>query len=345
LAEIAFVAPLTGPEAVVGVPMMETVRLAVEAASQNASLPFQLELAPFDDEADPSKARALAEHLAADESVLGVVGHKNSGPCAAAGPVYASAGLAQLTPSATNTGLAQQGWPTFFRLCADNERQARAAAQFALAELQVDRVAAIHDDTDYGRPLVETFVSVIESGRAEVVLVERVSLGQRDFGPTVEALASVSPDLIYFGLTEIESAHLVRALREADISRLCFGADGGRTSPFPELAAEAAEGVYETYAGADPAANPAGRDFLRACEQAYGRCPIFGAEAYDAALVLLESIRRAGVPSRSAVLEKIRELDGFEGVTGPISFTSEGNRCDAQVTIWQVLSGEMILLP
>ena len=245
LAKIAFVAPLTGPEAVVGVPMMKTVRLAVEAFRQDASLPFELQLVGFNDEADPGKARTVAERLAADESVLGVVGHKNSGPCAAAGPIYASAGLAQLTPSATNTRLAQQGWPTFFRLCADNERQARAAARFALAELQVTRVATVHDNTDYGRPLAETFISAVEDGGAEVVLVEEVALGQRDFRGTVEALAGAEADLIYFGLTEIESSYLVRTLHDVGVSSLCFGADGGPTSPFPDLAGEVAEGVYE----------------------------------------------------------------------------------------------------
>ena len=325
-------------------PMMKTVRLAVEAARRDGSLPFDLELVPVDDQAEPDKARTVAEHLASDGSVLGVVGHKNSGPCRAAGPVYASAGLVQLTPSATNTGLAQHGWPTFFRLCADNDRQAHAAARFALTELQVRRVAAVHDNTGYGRPLAETFVSAVEGGGAEVALMEEVALGQREFQATVESLAATQVDLIYFGLTEIESSHLVRALRQAGVSSACFGADGGRTSPFPELAGESAEGVYETYAGADPTASPAGREFLRACEQAYGKCPIFGTEAYDAAQVLLEAIREARVPSRDAVLENVRELSGFEGVTGPIAFAPDGNRCNAQVTIWQVRGGEMTLL-
>ncbi|MFZ5916450.1 MAG: branched-chain amino acid ABC transporter substrate-binding protein [Chloroflexota bacterium] len=340
VAKIAFLAPLTGAESVVGVPMMQAVALAVAEANARFEFPFSVELLALDDEANPLKARQLAESLTRDRAVVGVVGHKNSGPSAAAGAVYAAAGLAQITPSSTNSDLARQGWPTFFRICADNDRQATAAARYAQESLGVRRLAVIHDGTDYGLPLAETFASAAVDGGAEVALLERVALGQREFGATVARIEAVAPDLVYFGLTEIESAYLTRDLRRAGVESLLFGADGGRQSPFPRLAGKAAEGVYETYAGVEPETLA----FVQACESRYGHCPIFGPEAYDAASLLLEALRRAGAVDRRAVLAELQTLDGFEGATGALAFEANGNRRDARVTIWRVVDGEMRLL-
>ncbi len=344
MAKIAFLAPLSGPESVVGIPMMHAVALAIEEAREAGQVPFPVELLALDDQADPHKARELAQVLIKDSEVVGVVGHKNSGPSRAAGAVYAAGGLAQITPSSTNSDLARQGWQTFFRVCATNDDQAAAAARYALDVLQVQRVAVVHDNTDYGCPLAEAFISTIRQGGAQMVLVEAIRLGQRAFGDTVNRLKAVECDLIYFGLTEIESAFLTRALRAAGVRAQLFGADGGRGSPFPRLAGEAAEGVYETYAGVDAWSMPKAQTFLNRYQGRYGDCPIFGPEAYDAACILLEAIRRTGAPDRGAVLAELKGLNDFVGVTGPVLFRPDGNRQNARVTIWQVIRGEMTLL-
>jgi len=356
-ARIAFVAPLTGPESVVGVPMMQAVALAVDEANHGRQhhrhlgslLPCAVELVALDDEANPARARALAARLVEDGEVIGVVGHKNSGPSAAAGSIYAAGGLPQISPSSTFSDLARQGWPTFFRMCADNDLQAVSAARFAVDRLEAVRVAAVHDNSDYGRPLAETFVSTVEKGGAEVVLVEAVQLGQREFDDAVRRLHQAACDLVYFGLTEIESSFLTRALRAAGVTAHLLGADGGRQSPFPRLAGAAAEGVWETYAGQDAQASPGGRAFLQAYEGRFGgrqhhpalECPIFGPEAYDAARVLLEALRRAGAPERKGVLAELKALGGFSGATGDISFEPNGNRHGAQATMWRVVNGAM----
>jgi branched-chain amino acid transport system substrate-binding protein len=337
--QLAFVAPLTGDESIVGVPMMHIVELAVESASAN--FPFSIQLLALDDRARPDVARELARSLVEDHTVVGVVGHKNSGPSYAAAPLYAAAGLAQITPSSTNSDLARQGWSTFFRVCADNDRQAVAAASYALQGLGARRVTVVHDGTAYGWPLAERFVTSIEERGGQVVLVESVELGQKRFAETARRLGDAHADLIYFGLTEIESSLLINELRAAGIMIDCLGADGGRQSPFPRLAGVAGEGCYETYAGVDAASQPRGRAFLDAFEARFGPCPIFGPEVFDAASLLLAALRQAVEPTRQAVLEQLSQITPLEGVTGPVSFEPNGNRRDAAVSIWRVRHGAM----
>src|SRR3989442_213224 len=133
--------------------MLRTVEMAVADARARG---IEVEVRAVDDREDESAAARAAADLVSDPSVIAVIGHKNSGPSGAAGPIYAAAGLAQVTQCSTDNALSHAGWPTFFRLCADNERQAAVAAEFAYSRLRPATSAhavAVHDGTDYGRPL------------------------------------------------------------------------------------------------------------------------------------------------------------------------------------------------
>ncbi len=170
---IGFAAPLSTPQAIVGEPMLRTVEMAV---ADSRARGLDVEVRAVDDRENEQVAARVAAELAADPSVIAVIGHKNSGPSGAAAPVYAAAGLTQVTQCSTNNALSRAGWPTFFRLCADNERQASVAAEFAYKRDPSARVVAVHDGTDYGRPLVQAFAARLQalSGRAVPLLAMHV---------------------------------------------------------------------------------------------------------------------------------------------------------------------------
>src|SRR5256885_2918689 len=134
--------------------MLKTVQLAADDARARG---IDLDVKAFDDREDERHAGEVAAEIVADPSVIAVVGHKNSGPSKAAAPVYAAAGLAQVTQCSTDNSLSRSGWRTFFRMCADNERQAAVAAEYAHSTLPFASVVAVHDGTDYGKPLVQAF--------------------------------------------------------------------------------------------------------------------------------------------------------------------------------------------
>ncbi|MFN8453117.1 MAG: branched-chain amino acid ABC transporter substrate-binding protein [Anaerolineae bacterium] len=344
IAKIAFAAPLTGDQAIVGIPMSHCAELAVSQANARGDLPCRLVFQAEDDQADSVQAQVVARRLVADPEVMGIVGHKNSGPSAAGAPVYSAAGLVQLVPSSTNPSLSRQGYRTFFRLCAHDAVQGRVAAQYAVRALGARRVAVIHDQTDYGRPLAEMVQTTIGQEGAEVVLFEGIREGQTDFGETVARLGQLAPDLIYFALTEIESSILARQLRAAGVQAALFGTDGSRESQFLPLAGEAAEGVYQTYAGVDPDSTPAAQSFVAAFQAQYGPAPVYGLEVYDATNLLIAALARAGRLDRERVRQEVAAMRDFVGVTGPVQFDAHGDRLDPQVSLWRVEGGQMRLL-
>ncbi len=344
LAKIGFAAPFTGDQAIVGVPMCQCAELAVDQANERGDRPFHLVLQADDDRAEPIQAEVVARQFVADPAVIGVVGHKNSGPSAAAAPIYHTAGLTQITPSSTNPQLSQHGYRTFFRLCAHDSVQGKVAAQYAVRVLGVKRVTIIHDQTDYGHPLARVVQATIRQEKADVVLFEGINEGGTDFSPTVRRIQRLSPDLVYFALTEIESSILARQLRAAGVEALLFGTDGSRESQFLPLAGGAAEGVYQTYAGIDLESATIAQTFVQEFNARYGPVPVYGLEVYDATNLLIAALAQVGKPDRQSVLQAIAETQDFQGVTGPIQFEPNGDRQDPQVSIWRVEQGQMRLL-
>jgi branched-chain amino acid transport system substrate-binding protein len=336
---IGFAAPLTTPQAIVGLPMLRTVELAAADAHARG---LDIAIRAVDDREDESVAAQAAAELAADPSVVAVIGHKNSGPSRAAGPVYAEAGLAQVTQCSTDNALSRAGWPTFFRLCADNERQAAVAAQFAHAHLPSASAVAVHDGTDYGRPLVQAFASRLEALSGRPVRVLAMHVGQEDFAEIVDVIRDAQAGIIDFGATEIESSKLMRALHAAGVKAQVISSEGGPDNPLARLAGPAGEGSIHTYAGADPLATAASRSLVRRCEAEFGETPSYLVECYDAVSLIAAALEK-GAATRKEVRDAIASTD-FEGIGGRIRFDTHGDRIDAPVSLWRVVSGRMVPL-
>ncbi|MFN8475329.1 MAG: branched-chain amino acid ABC transporter substrate-binding protein [Anaerolineae bacterium] len=345
---LGFAAPFSGPQAIVGRPMSQAAQLAVDEANEQHELPFRLELRAEDDGATPEGARAVAESFVADEALLGVVGHKNSGPSGVGAPLYAAAGLAQIAPSSTNSALSQQGYATFFRMCAHDALQGSVAARYAVRVLGARSVVVLHDGTDYGKPLAEEVAATVEREGARLALFEGIQEGGQDFSATVSRIQTIRPDLVYFGLTEIESSIVARQLRQAGVQTTLFGTDGSKESQFLPLAGEAGEGVYQTYAGVDIDCTPTAHAFAARYRARYGEPPVYGAEVYDAVGLFVAALRAAvqdDAPlTRQAILARLRSGHAFDGATGRILFDGHGDRVDPTITLWRVEGGAMRLL-
>ncbi len=285
--------------------MLQTVELAAADARARG---IDIAIKPVDDREDEGVAAEVAADLVADPHVIAVIGHKNSGPSKAAGSVYAAGGLAQVTQCATDNSLSRSGWPTFFRLCATNERQASVAAQFAHARFPDGHAVGVHDGTDYGRPLVDAFANGFGRLSGSPVLVLGMQVGQEEFSEIVDVVRRVRPDVVQIGGTEIEDSKLVKALRAAGITALVMSSEGGPDNPVVRLAGSAGEGMVHTYAGSDPGGSEASRELLTRCRATFGETPSYMVECYDALMVIAAALEK-GATTRAAVRDAIAQTD------------------------------------
>ena len=97
--KIGAAGPYTGDVSKIGLDGLNAIKMAVEEANAAGGIHGRMiEIVEADDGADPSKAILVAEKLAMDRAVIGVVGPMNSATVQAALPTYQGLAL----PSSVN---------------------------------------------------------------------------------------------------------------------------------------------------------------------------------------------------------------------------------------------------
>jgi branched-chain amino acid transport system substrate-binding protein len=339
--------PLSGEEGVHGTAANHAIELAVWQANEQGSLPFELELVALDDECTLEAGETVAARFSSDPHVMGVVGPFNSTPTQAAAPVYQASRLVHICPAASNPDLSRQGWDTFFRVVASDEFQGREAAKCAVHVVGAQKIAVLHDRSAFGQPLAEIFAAEAQKQGAAIALFEGIDRGKTRFPDTVRHVYDAAPDLIYFGLIEAEGSAMAHELRAEGVMAPYLGADGLKPSRYLETPAFEVVGPYYTSSCADVRRRPTAADFCRAYAKRfpkYANYSIYTAEAYDAANILIDALRRAGQPDRETVREQVAKTQGFAGASGSITFSSAGDRLDPVIDFYVVKQEELVFL-
>ncbi|AFV75578.1 branched-chain amino acid ABC transporter substrate-binding protein [Thermus oshimai] len=343
--KIATQSPLSGPQAALGEQIKLGAELAVEEAKARfRQLGFDLQLVPYDDQANPDVGVANANRIINDPDILGVVGHLNSGVAIPSSEVYARVNLVMVSPANTNPRVTDRKLPNVNRICGRDDVQGPAGAEYAFNNLGVRTVFVIHDKTAYGQGLAEEFKKRFEAlgGRAVAFVgTEETS----NFVPIINQIrgARPIPQLIYFGGIYSQIGPFVKQLRERGLTTRLMGGDGLDSSEFERLAgSQAAKGTYYTTVAGPVSAFPKARALAQRFKQRFGKeIEGFGVYAYDSANVILTALENAikanggRKPTREQVAKAVREVK-LEGVTGTIEFDEKGDIKKAKYFIMQV---------
>jgi branched-chain amino acid transport system substrate-binding protein len=332
---LAFFGPQTGPAAGLGQPIIQGAQLAIDEYNADAECEVGYEL--FDSQGSGDQAPSLATEAAGNEAIVGIVGPAFSGEGAAAGPIFAEAGLPTITPSGTNPGLAENGWDTFHRALGNDATQGPAAAKYIQDTLQAKSVFVIDDASEYGKGLAD----IVKENLGDTVVGEdTIQVGDTDFSATVTAVTSSKADTVFFGGYYAEGALIVSQLRDRGYEGTFVVADGVKDPGYLEGAKDAAEGTIIT-CPCIPATDPAVADFAAAYEEEFGEAPgTYAAEAYDAANIFLDGIAE-GNGTREDLLAFINEYDE-KGVTKQLTFDEKGEPSDVHVYAYKVEGGEIV---
>ncbi|HEY0903309.1 MAG TPA: branched-chain amino acid ABC transporter substrate-binding protein [Marmoricola sp.] len=331
---LAFFGPKTGPAAGLGAPIINGVKLALD--EYNADAECEVAYEEFDSQGSPDQAPSLATQASGNEKIIGVVGPAFSGESAAAGPIFAEAGLPTVSPSATNPALADNGWDTFHRALGNDATQGPAAAKYIQDTLQAKAVFVMDDASEYGAGLA----GIVEESLGDAVVdTDTIQVGDTDFSASVTKVNASKADTVFFGGYYAEAALIVSQLREKGFEGTFVVADGVKDPGYLDGAKDAAEGTIIT-CPCIPATDPAVADFAKAYEAEYGEAPgTYAAEAYDAASIFLDGIAE-GISTREDMLAFVNDYDEA-GITKQLKFGENGEPEDVHVYAYKVEGGEI----
>ncbi len=340
--KIATNTPLSGNNAILGDSIKLGAQLALEDQKEAfKKLGFDLKLVPYDDQGDPKKGVANAEQLGADKAILGVVGHLNSGVAIPASVKYEKDHLVMVSPSNTANEVTDRGLSVVNRICARDDFQGPAGADFAVNTLKAKKIFIIQDKTAYGTGLANEFKAAAEKLGAEILGEEGISVGDKDFNGVLNNVKAKKPDLVFFGGLYAEGGILLKQARDKDLNMPFMGGDGMDSSGLVDIAGDAVKNFYYTSVAGDTVKTDNGKKFAKDYKAKFKKnIESFSSYGYDSAGVLLEGLKEAiensdgKTPSRKDVAAAVRAIQDYKGVVTEVGFDDKGDNKFAKVFIY-----------
>jgi branched-chain amino acid transport system substrate-binding protein len=329
---IAIMAPLTGPDAQLGLEQLHFAQLAV--ATDNAANKTNVTLNQDDTQLTPSIAVTKTQAIIASPAVA-VIGPAGSQEVEAVGPLFGKVPMAFVSGSASGTALATSGMnPTFFRVVAADSVQGPQDANYIIHHLHPKAVLIVDDDEAYSQGLVKVMTPILTKAG---IKVNHQTYNGTDTGAT---LANALSSLVTSQLNPSETVTVLPWQTAANAQQFgldaqqqhktttLFGTDGTDSPSQFKI-----PGTYVSNIGPDIANSTSALDKgLVAGVAKYGPYAAFGVPTYtatDVEMKAIASVCKAGqTPSRSNVLAAIKKtnIPASENPLGiPIKFASNGN--------------------
>lgn len=319
--KIGFFGPLTGSVAADGMSARQAVELAVQDVNgRGGVLGKPVELVVYDDRLNPQEAVAIAHKLIEKDRVVGVVSGAFSGPSRVTAPLFAKARIPMVAGYAVHPDVTR-GSDSNFRTGFLGSVEGAASGEYAVVTLKARRPAVLSVDTDFGREVTAGFTARTEKLGVPVVVQQVYKYpGETDFRPFLTRIMAARPDLLFAAGYHDVAALITLQAKELGVA-LPIVAKGGFDSPkFVALAKGTAEGVIVATNLDRDDPRPLVQSHLKRYRATYGSdLDMVGASSFDAFMVLVTAIQRAGSIDRPAVIKALNETKDYTGLTGTIS--------------------------
>ncbi|ADV68045.1 branched-chain amino acid ABC transporter substrate-binding protein [Deinococcus maricopensis] len=345
--KIATLSPLSGGQSDLGTQIKNGAQLAVnEYKAQFAKLGFDLQLVGYDDQADPATGTASARKIAADKSILAVVGTLNSGVAIPSSAALQPSHVAMVSPANTANQVTDRGLSNMNRIVARDDAQGPAGANFIMSNLKAKKVYIINDKTAYGEGLAKEVEKALKAKNVQVVAYEGTE-EKNDFSSIIAKIQLQKPDAVYFGGIYNQAGVFIKQLRDKGLDTPVIGGDGFDSAELATIAGAGANNIYFTTVAAPIDALPAAKIFAGNYQKAFKKpAQGFGAFGYDAGKVVVQGVLAAiknngnKLPTRVQVENAIRK-GAFSGLlSGSVTFNSVGDRKAAKMYVMNVQGGK-----
>jgi len=342
--KIGNVAPMTGDIPKVGEDGKNGVELAMEEIGWELKVgdhTYKIEVLLEDNESKAESAVAAGTKLIKEDKVLAIIGSYASKQSIPLGEVADREKTPCISPWSTNPRTTKDR-PYVFRACFIDPFQATVAAKYVKKNWpEITKVAVLYDvASDYPKGLAELFKKSAEEVGLEVVAFETFTTKDRDFSSQLTKIIESGAELLYTPQYYDEVPLIVRQAKELGWDKPIFGSDSWAGGDLASLCGDDCVGYRFTTHYAMVGATGKTKKFIDAFKEKYGYEPSdVGALAYDAAQILLEAIKNTGgltgdlEKDREAIKDQLVKIKEWEGTTGKMSFTPEGDPIKCAVIV------------
>ena len=350
---IAYALVVSGPNETLGVDSRNGVEIAIDDAGGkilNHTVKFDGE----DEGCDAGPGQTAGTKLAADSTIVAVIGTSCSSAARAAVPLLSKAGFVIVSPSNTAPDLTEAGnpnnFPGFLRTAHNDKVQGAVAAQYAYNVLKVTSAATINDGSLYADKLQQVFAENFKQMGGTITAQSAVDPNQTDMSSVLADIAAGKPQMIYLPIFMPAGPLIIQQVRtssSADFKNIyLMGADGLFSPDVPKGAGDYVEGFRVS----SPLVSGAAYDAFKVKYKAkFGTDPIsiFHAHAYDAFNMIKAAIEKVAVVDadgtvhigRQALRDAMYATKDFQGLTGVLTCTPTGDCANPVIGVYQYHKG------
>lgn len=338
---------LSGPNSFGGQLELEGTRMAHKEYPE--ALGKKIELFVVDNKSDISESANAVALLVERDKVSAVIGCNGSSFAMAGSEVAEKAGIPMMVTSATSP-LVTQNKNYCFRACFTDTYQAAGAATYARYNLELRKAALLIDTTkDYSIGLAAYFKREFLRLGGEIVAEVRYQAGEADMAPQIAEIAAAQPDIVFLPVDNVtEGIFILNQARESGAAVRFMCGDGVDDPEIASLGEGVAEGlIYTTFAyhPSMQGMNPVAKKFTDLWKEAYpDKAPNSNAAlGYDAYILLLGAIERAGSTDPEAVRQALAETRNVPTATG-LTTMNATHDAEKELGIMEIRNGEKIFI-
>jgi branched-chain amino acid transport system substrate-binding protein len=360
---IAFWGVLSGADSSLGQDAQYGVKVAIQDAGGKL-LGHDINLTSEDGLCTPEGGATAAQKLAADTTIVGLIGPSCSDEVVGGIKAISDAGMTTISPSATRPALtdANRGpdYAGFLRTAHSDAFQGKTVAEFLYNQLHLTTMATIHDGSAYAQALQQVAADNFTSLGGTVCDQEAVGKTDTDMHPVLTKISTScsgsAPQALYDPIFVAAGGFITAQVR--DVSGMSdvvlIGSDGLFTPDFITAAGTNATGMYLSSPDFTKFNQTTYATFLNEYKAMSGGAPlsIFHAHAYDATNMLFAAITKVAVQGsdgsltidRKALRDAIYATSNFQGITGNLSCSATGD-CGAPIIAIYQISADAVADP
>ncbi len=333
--KIGLMGDLTGENSGIVIPLRNAAKLAIE--DYNATNPAtKIELVEYDSQGVPEQATALVQQAINTDKIVGLIGPAFSGESRQVGPILEEGTIPSVTASATNPGLAENGWKFWHRIVGNDNSQGSGVAEYMTRALEVKKAFVIHDNQEYSKGVADVVNETLKGGGVTIG-TDVIDKDGSDYASTVNKVKAAAPDAIFYGGYYAQGGRLLKQLRDAGVEAQFLSGDGSLDAGLAEGAGgnNADGAIVSCPCLIDPTgkAGPASKKLSEAYKAKYNAdTAIYVGEGYDAATAFIEAIK-AGKTDVESINEYFKTIDA-PGVTKQIKFAENGEPTTSDVYVY-----------
>jgi branched-chain amino acid transport system substrate-binding protein len=295
---------------------------------------YKVELVIEDNEAKAESAVKANTKMITEDEVLVIVGPQSSKQAIPAGEVANKYNTPMISPWSTNPQTTKDR-PFVFRGCFLDPFQGPVVANFIKNEFGYTKAAVLYDvASDYPKGLAEFFKAAWEeaNGSGSVVAYESFTTKDADFSSQLTKIIKSGAEVLFTPQYYNEVALIVQQAHQLGWDKPIVGSDSWGSAETVKLCGKDCYGQFFSTHYAAAGAKGATKEFIDRYNKKHGYIPDdVGALTWDAIRLVQQAIESYGTitgdlkKDRQGIRDAFANIKEFEGITGNMTFTEEGD--------------------